>query len=64
MSKVKFYDILPIKIFDDDHEFHQYENYLKVMCPIVDEIFTVSSNKGTLNIHCPGCGKQFYEEKD
>ncbi len=57
MSGIIFNDMVPITIFDDDHELHKYEDYLKVICPIVDEIFTVSSNKGTLNIHCPGCGE-------
>lgn len=56
MSKIKFQGEIPVTIFEDDHELHQHEDYLKVICPVVDEIFTVSSNKGTLNIHCPGCG--------
>ena len=63
MSEIKFYDVVPITIFDDDHELHKYENYLKVICPVVDETFTISSNKGTLKIYCPGCGKDMFEEK-
>ena len=61
MSKVKFKGEIPVIIFDDDHEFYQHEDFLKVICPIVDEIFTISSNKGTLKIHCPGCGIKLHE---
>jgi len=56
MSKIKFKGEIPVTVFEDNHEFHQHEDYLKVICPITDEIFTISSNKGTLNVYCPGCG--------
>lgn len=64
MIDVKFKGEIPVTIFGDDHEFHQHEDYLKVICSKVDEIFTVSSNKGTLHIFCPGCGTKLYEENE
>lgn len=63
MSEIKFSQKVQVTIFDDDHEFHKYENYLKVIYLIIDEIFSISSNKGTLIIHCPGCGETLYKEK-
>lgn len=63
MSKVVFCDRVPITIFDDNHELHTYENHLKVICSISDEIFTVSSNKGSLLICCPGCGSPMFENE-
>lgn len=62
MSEVKFHGLVPITIFDDEHELHKHEDNLKIICPKEDEIFNVSSNKGTLRIYCPGCGKEMFEE--
>ncbi len=58
MRVIKFKGEIPVTIFEDEHEFYKHEDYLKVICPVVDEIFTVSSNKGTLNIYCSGCGSE------
>ena len=56
MSEVKFYGMIPVTIYEDEHEIHRHENYQKVVCPGRDEIYIVSSNKGSLEIYCPGCG--------
>ena len=58
MSKIKFQDKIQVTIYDDDHEIYLYDDFQKVSCPKVEEIYTVSSNMGTLRIYCPGCGEE------
>lgn len=58
MDQVKFYGMIPVTIYNDDHEVHHHEDYSKIICPLKDEIFVVSSNKGSLDLCCPGCGQE------
>ncbi len=39
------------------HHVYYHDQFTRIICLSKEEIFEVTSDKGTLSIYCPGCGQ-------
>ena len=53
--------LIPVEsFFSEEHQVVYFDDFIEVLCVIKDEVYFITSSKGTKNIYCPGCGAQLY----